>query len=117
MALSCADMMQEAESQYAALPLDTRAGKTVKLRNLLMLPEAGLKSANVLLTEFAKDDDKGADNLETLVPRLRDLLLLVSDNPTALKKEMEDWPPAMFVRVVDAWQSETQTGEAPGSAS
>ncbi|MBA0054297.1 hypothetical protein E0L36_26630 [Streptomyces sp. AJS327] len=108
--------MKEAESQYTALELETRAGKPVKLRNLLMLPEAGLASARVILAEFADgDQESDLDSLETIVPRLRDLLLLVADAPAALKKEIEDWPMGMYVRVVDAWQEETQVGEAPGS--
>lgn len=121
MALSCTDLMNEAAAQYEGVELETRAGKTVTLRNLLMLSEDGLKTARVLLGEFAKNgENKDADsfeNIEAMVPRLRDLLLLVADDTAALKKEMQDWPLSMYLRAVDAWQETTQVGEAKGSDS
>ncbi|UQA92862.1 phage tail assembly protein [Streptomyces halobius] len=114
MALSCAEMMAEAAAEYAGLDLETRAGKTVQLRNILMLPDEGLKAARVILGKFG---ETGAEELEELVPQIRDLLLLVADDPAALKTEMEDWPLAVFVRTVGDWQEETQVGEAPRSDS
>lgn len=62
--VSCADLMAEAQTEYAALPLKTRGGKTVHLRNLLMLPREGLKTARVLLEAF----EKNASNLEEMEP-------------------------------------------------
>ena len=109
--VSCAELMAEAETEYTAMPLKTRAGRTVQLRNLLMLPENGLKSARVILDRF----DEGAD-LEKMMPQLRDLLMVVADDSKALQAEMEDWPLGMFVRVVTAWQEATQAPEAPESA-
>lgn len=113
-ALSCADLMTEAEAEYASLPLDTRKGGAVQLRNLLLLPPEGLKTARVLLDAFG---DGSAQDLEKLVPQLRDLLLVVSDNPKALTAEMTDWPLGMYLRVVGAWQEATQAGEAQDSGS
>ncbi|AUG87145.1 tail assembly chaperone [Streptomyces phage Attoomi] len=113
-ALSCADLMTEAAAEYTSLPLDTRKGGTVQLRNLLMLPPDGLKTARVLLEAFGESKDT---DLEKLVPQLRDLLLVVSDNPKALSVEMADWPLGVYLRVVTAWQEETQAGEAQDSDS
>ncbi|WP_431980794.1 phage tail assembly protein [Streptomyces qinglanensis] len=105
-------MMAEAAAEYAGLKLETRAGETVQLRSILMLPDKGLKSARAILARFA---ETGTDDLEALVPQIRDLLLLVADAPAALKAEMEDWPLAVFLRTVNDWQEETQVGEAPRS--
>lgn len=112
-AVSCADLMAEAQNEYAALPLKTRTGNSVHLRNLLMLPREGLKSARVLLEAF----EKNASNLEELEPNLRDLLLVIADDPKAMDDEMEGWPLGMFVRVVNLWQEATQAPEAPDSDS
>ncbi|WP_253916805.1 phage tail assembly protein [Streptomyces sp. MNP-20] len=106
--------MTEAEAEYAALPLEVRKGGTVQLRNLLMLPPAGLKTARVLLEAFG---DADTQDLEELVPQLRDLLLVVCDDTKALKAEMEDWPLGVYLRVVTAWQDVTQAGEVPDSES
>ncbi|KIZ17328.1 hypothetical protein SNA_15020 [Streptomyces natalensis ATCC 27448] len=107
-------MMAEAAAEYAGLELETRAGESVQLRNILMLPDDGLKAARDILARFG---ETGAEDLEELVPQIRDLLLLVADDPAALKAEMADWPLAVFVRTVGAWQEETQVGEAPRSDS
>ncbi|RKN09642.1 phage tail assembly protein [Streptomyces radicis] len=111
-ALSCADLMAEAQNEYEALPLETRAGQTVQLRNLLMLPPEGLKAAQVILSAF----EDGAD-LEKMGPQLRDLLLTVADDTKAMATEMRDWPLGMFMRVVTAWQEATQAPEVLDSAS
>ena len=115
MAFSCASALAEVMTQYEDLPLETRSGKTVKLRNLLMLSDSGLKSATVLLKSFTGSDND-ADLTETL-PKMRDLLLLVADDTTALKREMQDWPLAMYMNVIDEWQKVTAVGEAQGSES
>ncbi|MEU7186434.1 phage tail assembly protein [Streptomyces sp. NPDC045369] len=107
-------MMAEAAAEYAGLELETRAGETVQLRNILMLPDKGLKAARVILARLG---ETSTDDLEILVPQIRDLLLLVADDPAALKAEMEDWPLAVFLRTVGDWQEETQAGEAPRSES
>ncbi len=112
--LSCADLMAEVAQEYTGLPLETRAGTTVHLRNLLMLPPEGMKSARVLLGAVGDGD---AEELETVAPQLRDLLLLVADDPKALAREMADWPLGMSVRVISAWQEVTQMGEASDSES
>ncbi|MFD5392761.1 MULTISPECIES: phage tail assembly protein [unclassified Streptomyces] len=111
--LSCADLMAEAQSEYAALPIQTRAGNTVQLRNLLMLSREGLKTARVLLEAF----EKNANNLEELEPQLRDLFLVIADDPKAMADEMKGWPLGMYVRVVNLWQEATQAPEAPDSDS
>ena len=111
--LSCSDLMAEAESEYTALPLATRAGGIVHLRNLLMLSPEGLNSARVILDAFGNAE---AD-FTAMLPQMRDLLLLISDGPKVLAKEMQDWPLGMYVRVVEAWQGATQSGEALDSAS
>ncbi|MFI9076064.1 phage tail assembly protein [Streptomyces sioyaensis] len=113
-ALSCADLMAEAENEYASLPLSTRQGATVRLRSLLMLAPEGLASARVLLGAFGDGD---STDVEELVPKIRDLLLLVADDPAALKAEVADWPLGVFVRVIGEWQEKTQAGEAPRSDS
>ncbi|GAA2425290.1 hypothetical protein [Streptomyces glaucus] len=107
--LSCADLMAEAQAEYAALPLKTRAGNTAHLRNLLMLPSEALKSARVLLEAFEKNQ---AALLE-LEPKLRELLLLVADDSKAMGAEMKTWPLGMFLRVVNLWQEATRVPKAP----
>lgn len=114
MSLSCAELMQEAKTEYVSVPLDTRSGKTVDLRNLLMLSPDGMSAARVLLASMEKVND---DDAELLVSRFRDLLLLLADEPRVLADEMDDWPMAMYMRVINAWQEATQMGEAFGSDS
>ncbi|WP_327073329.1 phage tail assembly protein [Kitasatospora purpeofusca] len=112
--LSCADLLAEVEREYTALPIATRAGASVTLRNLLLLSPEGMNSARILLGAIDSGSD---DDLGTIAPQLRDLLLLVATDPKALAAEMEDWPLGMHVRVIQAWQEATQPGEAPDSAS
>lgn len=117
MTFNCADALAEIEKDFTALEMTTRAGKTVKLRNLLLLPDEGLQSAMVILKSL--DDAKEGGGTETigLLPKLKDLLLLVADKPADLKKEMADWPLGMAMQVVQAWQEETELGEAQHSDS
>lgn len=118
MALSCTSLMAEAQTEYPGLTLDTRSGATVQLRNILMLPQEGLDAAQVVLKSFAADKaKKDAEAIGDVVPKMRDLLLLVADDTDAMAEEMTDWPVGMFVRIVDAWQEATQAGEAEGSDS
>lgn len=119
MTFSCADALAEVEKDYSSMPLETRSGKTINLKNLLLLPGEGLKSARAILAAF-KDAKKGEDGEAAafeMVDKLRDLLLLVADKPAELKKEMADWPLAMFLQAVDAWQEATELGEAQHSES
>ncbi|WP_405016419.1 phage tail assembly protein [Kitasatospora sp. NBC_00070] len=111
--LSCSDLLAEVEREYTGLPLETRAGTAVTLRNLLLLPAEGLASARAVLAAIS---DAG-DDLASLEPKFRDLLLLVADQPKTLAEEMADWPLGLFVRVVTAWQEATQLGEASDSES
>lgn len=113
MTFSCDDALKEIESEYTAFPLKTRSGKTVNLRSLLMLGDEGLKTAQVVTS--ALGDDSG-DDLEKL-GHMRNLLLLVADQPAVLKAEMKDWPIGMFMRVLDGWQVATALGEAEPSDS
>ena len=113
MTFSCDSALAEVQSEYESLPIETRAGKTVQLRNLLMLGEEGLKTAMVLVKSLDSEDSDPT----ALMPKLRDLLLLVADNPTALKAEMKDWPLGMYMKVSDAWQETTELGEASDSDS
>ena len=115
MTFSCSDALSEVATEYQDMPLETRAGKTVKLRNLLSLPGEGLKSAMVLLKAFSGATE-GGDFADAL-PKMWDLLLLVADDTAALKKEMADWPLGMYMRVIEAWQEATSLGEAPDSES
>lgn len=112
--LSCATALKEIKSKYSDLPLKTRAGKTVKLRNLLMLDDDGLKAATAVLRSFA--DTKDSDVAE-LMPKMRDLLLLIGDDRDALLSELEDWPLGMYQHVIEEWQGATEMGEASDSAS
>ncbi|MFD9813983.1 phage tail assembly protein [Streptomyces sp. NPDC059080] len=111
--LSCADLMEEAQRDYAALPIQTQAGNHVQLRNLLMLSREGLKTARVLLEKF----EKNTGALEELEPHLRDLILVIADDPKAMADEMQAWPLGMYVRVVTLWQEATQAPEAQDSDS
>ncbi|MEV8056572.1 phage tail assembly protein [Streptomyces antimycoticus] len=113
MTFSCADAMAEVENDYKSFELETRAGKSVKLKNLLLLPDAGLKSAMTILGSL--DGAKGAGDVSELMPKLRDLLVLVADDTAALKREMADWPVGMAMTVVSAWQEATELGEAQPS--
>ncbi|MGP3940508.1 phage tail assembly protein [Streptomyces sp. 6N106] len=113
MTFSCADAMAEVENEYQSFELETRAGKTVRLKNLLLLNDAALKSAMTILGSL--DTAKEGGDVSELMPKLRDLLLLVADDTAALKKEMQDWPVGMAMSVVSAWQEATELGEAQPS--
>ncbi len=112
MALSCAELRAEVDTEYTHLELETSAGRTVRIRNLLTLTDSGLKSAQAILSEVSK----GTESLD-LIEKFRDLLLLLADDTTALTEELRDWPVGMYVRVVSAWQEATQAGEARDSDS
>ncbi len=103
--------MAEAQTEYAAMPLETRTGHVVQLRNLLMLSREALKTARVLLEKL----EKNAGNLDELEPMLRDLLLVIASDPKVMSDEMKGWPLGVFVRVVNLWQEATQAGEAQDS--
>lgn len=119
MTFSCDDALSEIRSEYESMPLKTRSGKTVQLRNLLLLGDEGLKSATVILNALQQSDDSdgGIDKLTILLPKMRDLLLLIADKPADLKAEMKDWPLGMYMRVTNAWQEVTELGEASDSDS
>jgi hypothetical protein len=114
MTFNCADAMAEVENDYRAMEMTTRAGKTVKLKNVLLLPDTGLRTAMTILKGL---DGQSGDGVVDTLPKLRDLLLMVADDPAALKAEMKDWPLAMAMNVVQAWQVATELGEAPRSDS
>ncbi|MFB7188408.1 phage tail assembly protein [Streptomyces sp. NPDC056230] len=115
-AVSFDDLMDEAAEKYAALPLKTRAGKTVNLRSLAMLPKEGRKTAEVLLksmnSEGNDDSDDGTDKAEKTI---RDFLAVVSDDATAMRAEVKDYPLAVLMILVEKYSGDTQSGEASGS--
>lgn len=117
MAISCADLMAEAEEQYPGVELETRSGKTLTLRNLMMLSDEGIKSAQTVFDSFQGTDAKEAGALDKMIPKMRDLLLLIASDTTAMKAEIKDWPPSMYLNALGAWQDATQVGEAEGSSS
>lgn len=110
---SCADAMREAANEYADLPIKTRTNKTVKLRNFLMLNDEGMKSAKTILSAFGEK----SDDVTAQLPKLKDLLRVLADKPADMETEFEDWPAAMFLKVVAAWQEATEMGEASDSQS
>ncbi|MFJ9408578.1 phage tail assembly protein [Streptomyces sp. NPDC101393] len=114
MTFNCADALAEVETNYRAMEMTTRAGKTVHLRNILLLPDTGLKTAMTILKSL---DGKTEEGVTETLPKLRDLLLMVADDPAALKVEMKDWPLAMAMNVVQEWQKVTDLGEAQPSDS
>ncbi|MCT2594227.1 phage tail assembly protein [Streptomyces sp. N2-109] len=117
MTISCADMMEEAASKHAGVELETRSGKSVTLRSVLLLDEAGLKSAKAILSSFADaDEGNDLDKVDDMVPKIRDLLLLIANDAAAMKAEMKDWPVSIYIQVVNEWQEGTQTGEAEPSS-
>lgn len=111
---NCDDAMREISGEYTSMPLKTRAGKTVHLRNLLMLGDEALKTARGVLRSFEGAQD--ADVLDVM-PKMRELLLLLADDKRALEREVADWPIGMYMRVIQAWQEATDMGEASDSAS
>lgn len=115
MTFSCAEAFAEVSAEYEDMPLTTRAGKALRLRNLLMLSDEGLKTAVTLLGTISGSDMKDIDSLTRLMPAMRDLLLLIADKPAELKKEVSDWPLGMYMHVIDEWQKVTQMGEASDS--
>jgi hypothetical protein len=115
MTFNCADALAEVENDFRAMEMTTRAGKTVKLRNMLLLSDEGLASAMTILKSM--DGAKETESFIGLLPKLKDLLLLVADKPADLKKEMADWPLGMAMQAVQAWQEATELGEAQPSDS
>lgn len=115
MTFNCTDAMAEVEKDFRAMEMTTRAGKDVRLKNLLLLSDDGLKAAMVILQSLDAAKESGSAELVGLLPKLKDLLLLVCDKPTDLKKEMADWPLGMAMNVVTAWQEATDLGEAQHS--
>ncbi|MFE3144747.1 phage tail assembly protein [Streptomyces scopuliridis] len=114
-ATSFDELMKEAESKYEALPLKTRAGKLVHLRSIAMLPAEGRKTATVLLKAF-DSADKEDDDTEKVEKTIRDFLVVVSDNASATRAEVKDYPLAVLMVLVEKYTGDTQPGEASGSA-
>ena len=110
--LDCSSAMKEIEAEYSDLPLKTRTGDVVRLRNLLMLDNKSLGSASALLKLFSDDAA-----LDVALPKMRELLLLLADKPKVLDAELKTWPIAMYQRVIEAWMESTELGEASDSAS
>lgn len=115
MTFSCADALSEVESDYKSMPLKTRSGKDVQLRNLLLLSDEGMQSALTLLGAFGDSKATSVDGLAQLMPKMRDLLLLLADKPADMRKEVADWPLGMYMKVISEWQDVTEMGEAQPS--
>lgn len=120
--LKVADLRTEAELKYADLPLETTGGVVVSLRNLLRLEDSARRSAQVLIEALDKkpaaEASEGAvfDQLANQEATLRDLFLLVADNPGEMRREVEQWDLAMRLLVMERWMEGTQAGEASSSA-
>ncbi len=114
MTFSCKSAMAEAQSEYISLPVETRAGKTVNLRNLLILDKDSMVRVSEALEAFGAK--RGDDvRLTEMMPTLYDMLATVADNKAAMQKEMADWPLAMYLSCINAWMEATELGEAPDS--
>ena len=108
----CESAMREVAASYTGLPIRTRTGVDVELRNLLLLGTDDLKAAHRLLTSF--EDEAGAvDQLE----RMRTLVVLLASDREEIEREVDDWPLGMYMSVLEAWREVTESGEAQGSES
>ncbi|WP_405944757.1 phage tail assembly protein [Streptomyces sp. NBC_00932] len=123
-ALSIKALRQEAEDKYPGLPLELDDGTVVTLRNLLRLDDTAQKNAQILVQSLqsAKGDTPSLDapdELERQKRIIRDLFLLVADNPKAMKAELaqDGWDMAMLFIVIERWTELTQLPEASSSAS
>lgn len=120
-ALSVKALREEAEDTYPGLPLALDDNTVVTLRNLLRLDDTAQKNANILIESMqgAKQDASGNEASEELAKQkrtIRDLLLLIADNPAALRPELDTWDLAMLLIVMERWTALTQVPEASGSA-
>ncbi|MBE4791023.1 phage tail assembly protein [Streptomyces caniscabiei] len=117
--ISVEDLQRQADDKYPGLPLKLQDGTVVTLKNLLRLNDTAQKNATILIDAIKTDDDNSstADQLEKQKRVVRDLLLLVCDNPTALKPVVDDWDLALLLLVMEKWQKETELPEADGSPS
>lgn len=119
-----ADLQREALNKYTDLPLERADGTTVRLRNLLRLDDKARQTAQILIA--AIDDAEQADQIENseafdLLTHqekvLRDLFLLVADDPDAMRAEVDAWDLALKLHVLEMWTEGTQVGEASSSPS
>ena len=116
--ISVEELQRQAEDKYPGLPLKLTDCTVVTLKNLLRLNDTAQKNATILIDSIKTDDsDSTADQLEKQRRVVRDLLLLVSDNPTALKSEVDSWDLALLLLVMEKWQTVTELPEADGSPS
>jgi hypothetical protein len=118
-AVSIQALQEEAENRYPGLPINLGDDKVVTLRNLLRLNDTAQKNAVVLIDSIKKDD--GDSNTSEELARqkriVRDLLLLVCDNPKALKPVVDGWDLGLLMLVMEKWQTTTELPEADGSSS
>ncbi|WP_275462062.1 phage tail assembly protein [Streptomyces noursei] len=116
-----ADLRTEAELKYADLPLETAAGVVINLRNVLRLDDAARRTAQTLIASLdVKEpaaDGSGFDQLDHQARTIRDLLLLVADQPQELAREIDGWDLALRLHVMELWTEGTQAPEASSSAS
>ncbi|MEI5522542.1 phage tail assembly protein [Streptomyces brasiliscabiei] len=117
--ISIEDLQRQAEDKYPGVPLKLEDGSVVTLKNLLRLNDTAQKNATILIDAIKTDDDgdSTADQLEKQKRVVRDLLLLVCDNPKALKAAVDSWDLALLLIVMEKWQAATELPEADGSPS
>jgi hypothetical protein len=116
--ISIEDLQRQAEEKYPGLPLKLGDGTVVTLKNLLRLNDTAQKNATILIDSIKTDEsDSTAEQLEKQKRIVRDLLLLVADNPKAFKPVVDDWDLALLLLVMEKWQAETELPEAGGSPS
>ena len=116
--ISIEDLQRQAEDKYPGLPLKLGDGTVVTLKNLLRLSDTAQKNATILIDSI-KDTGDGstAEQLEHQKRVVRDLLMLVADNPKAMKDEVTTWDLGLLLLVMEKWQEETELPEADGSPS
>jgi hypothetical protein len=116
--ISIEDLQRQADDKYPGLPLKLEDGTVVTLKNLLRLNDTAQRNATILIDSIKTDDsDSTSDQLEKQQRVVRDLLLLVCDNPPALKPVVDSWDLALLLLVMEKWQAETELPEAAGSPS
>lgn len=111
-------LQEEAENKYPGLRLELADGKIVTFKNLLRLSDTAQKNATILIDSI-KDTGDGTttEQLEHQKQVIRDLFMLISDDPKAARDEVASWDLAMLLLVMEKWQAETELPEADGSPS
>jgi hypothetical protein len=110
------DLRAEVEREFAPVTITLSDGSTATLKNLLRLPRKTRDKVVDMLKSLETREDDDDQDIDALVDTVTSVLKLVSDQGSALVKEL-DGDVTLTMRVLEKWMASTSVGEATPSDS